>query len=515
VSDSTSRHETVPGRGSVAFGGCRSRRVESEGGDCTSLRLLLPEGRERAELWKHLEAVVERHLDTIRDRPVSGSDQTEVLNRLLGDFDFALEQPLDSVMSQVVDLLTRFQVQTTHPSYFGLFNPAPSFASILAETLVSAFSPQLGSRSHSPVGVDVENLLVKRFGERFGYGSEEAGGTFTTGGGEANLTAVILALARAWPQCLDLGLRSLPGQPTVYLSALAHHSLHKAVRCAGLGTQSLREIGVDAAFRIDISALRRQIESDRRAGFLPLLLIGTIGTTMSGSIDPLDALAEVAMENDLWLHVDAAWGGAAVLSSRLKHLCSGTAMADSITFDPHKWLTMPAGCGLFLTKHPGLLPASFRADNSYMPATAAGRTPQDPYARSLQWTRRFSGLKLFMTLGSIGWQGYERLVNEQTDLGHRLRRGLEGTAWRIANSSELPLVCFRDGASELQRGDQYHRDICAKVVNSGRGWISTVDLPGTGTCLRACVTNYRTTAEDVDSLITLLGEARTACEAPL
>jgi len=470
---------------------------------------LLPDEAQRSELWQQVGEAVEELWGRIKEYPVKSPQSTNQAGQAIEETDFAEPRQLSSVVASVVDMLMHGQVQTVHPSYFGLFNPAPTFASVLAETLVGAFSPQLGSCSHAPIAIDIERRLVKSFGERFGYCSDSADGVFTTGGAEANQTAVIAAIVKRWPEYLTGGSRSLPGQPTVYFSSQTHHSVHKAVRCSGLGSYAIRELLANKDGCADAALLQQQIESDRREGYFPFMLIGNLGTTMSGAIDPLRDLAQLAQQAGLWFHIDAAWGGAAVLSPRLAPHCSGSSLADSITFDPHKWLAMPAACGLFLTRHPGVLATAFTVSTGYMPQSSPAKAnDQDPFRRSLQWTRRFNGLKLFITLASIGWRGYEQLIDYQTDLGWYLRSQLVGAGWDVTNTTELPLVCFRDGEAPWSSNDEYHRLLCDAVVEFGRAWISTVEMPGIGTCLRACITNYRTTEGDVESLIRELELAR-------
>ncbi|MBV8200612.1 MAG: pyridoxal-dependent decarboxylase, partial [Acidobacteria bacterium] len=184
----------------------------------------------------------------------------------------------------------------------------------------------------------------------------------------------------------------------------------------------------------------------------------------------------------------------------------GIERAASITFDPHKWLSMPMGAGLFLTRQPSALERTFRVTAGYMPRAAgqpAGPSPAaDPYGHSMQWSRRFIGLKLFLALAVAGWRGYEESLRHQVAMGERLRRGLAVQGWEVVNETPLPIVCFtRAGA----RAGQLEA-LAAAVVASGEAWISTVAIDS-GTALRACVTNFRTGASDVDALIAALGRA--------
>src|SRR5262249_6162480 len=162
-------------------------------------------------------------------------------------------------------------------------------------------------------------------------------------------------LTRAFPEYATAGLRGLSASPVLYVSGESHRSLLKAARITGLGADAVREVPVDGRFAIDVDALRRQIARDRAAGASPFFVSAPAGTTSAGVIEPVTRVAAVAADEGLWCHVDAAWGGAAALVPDLRHHLGGIGRADSITFDAHKWLSVPMGAGLFLTRHPGLL----------------------------------------------------------------------------------------------------------------------------------------------------------------
>jgi len=176
----------------------------------------------------------------------------------------------------------------------------------------------------------------------------------------------------------------------------------------------------------------------------PFLVAGTAGTTGAGIIDPLPALADLCARERLWLHVDAAWGGAAALVPEMRSVLAGIERADSITFDAHKWLSVPMGAGIFLTRHRDILDRTFRITTEYMPREAEGMEVTEPYTHSMQWSRRFIGLKVFLTLAVAGWDGYAAAIRHQAAMGDLLRRELSENGWEIVNPTALPVVCFRD-----------------------------------------------------------------------
>jgi glutamate/tyrosine decarboxylase-like PLP-dependent enzyme len=468
--------------------------------------LLLPP-EERQELWRRLIEAIERYLREVERSPVARESTPAELRELLAAWDFAAPVAAPRALDFAVENLWRHQVHTPHPRYFGLFNPAPATMGIAGDALAAAFNPQLAAWSHSPFAAEVEQHLVRSLAGRFGYDPAKAEGSFTSGGAEANLTAVDVALLRAFPEIGRRGLLALRSQPSIYVSPQAHHSFVKAARLTGLGTDAVREVAVDAALRMRADDLAARLAADRADGYAPFLVVATAGSTSAGAIDPIAALAEVTEREGIWLHVDAAWGGAAALLPELRQALAGIERATSITFDPHKWLSMPMGAGLFLTRQPGALERTFRVTAGYMPRAAAGQPAgpppaADPYGHSMQWSRRFIGLKLFLTLAVAGWRGYEESLRHQVAMGERLRRGLAEQGWEVVNETPLPIVCFtRDGALPAQL-----EALAAAVVASGEAWISTVSIDS-GTALRACITNFRTRAADVDALIATLGRA--------
>jgi glutamate/tyrosine decarboxylase-like PLP-dependent enzyme len=218
------------------------------------------------------------------------------------------------------------------------------------------------------------------------------------------------------------------------------------------------------------------------------MVIGTAGTTATGVIDPLPGIGQFCREEGLWFHVDAAWGGSAILVPSLKHCLDGIEDADSITCDAHKWLSVSMGCGMFFCRHPDTVAEAFRADVSYMPGKKIGPV-FDPYTNSAQWSRRFIGLKLFMSLAQQGANGYAEMIGHQARMGDVLRDELKASGWSILNLTPLPLVCFtRDG---LVPGE-----FLASLHKSQIAWMSEArvgDIP----VVRACITSFRTTESDI------------------
>jgi len=468
--------------------------------------VLLPVVKERSALWSELVAQAEAYIESVESLPVAPSLNQAEVHAVLDTFSFDEPGSRTDVLRRFTTELKRHQVHTPHPCYFGLFNPAPAFMGILGDCITATLNPQLAAWSHSPLAVETERRLIHAFAAKFGFSQEYADGCLTSGGNEANLTALLCALTERWPGILENGLQSVAEKPAFYASAESHHSFLKAARTAGLGRAALRTVPVTDELQMDIDALRTMIEHDRGLGYEPFLVIGTAGTTGAGVVDPLVAIGDVAHTNRLWFHVDAAWGGAAVLVPELGPVLSGIESSDSITFDPHKYLSMPMGAGMFLTRHRDASSRIFSVSTAYMPKEGERLAVVDPYAHSLQWSRRFIGLKLFLTLATTGWDGYARILRQQSEMGDLLRDRLTGNGWSIVNRTRLPLVCFTPSKEEWDMA--MHQRVSDAVVESGRAWISTILLGGKKPALRACITNYRTGPEHIEALIKVLSDVR-------
>jgi len=413
----------------------------------------------------------------------------QIREYLASRYDFGQPKGLDEVCTDVERMLQTWQVQVTHPRYFGLFNPSVTPASILADTIVAMYNPQLATWRTSPAANEMERHALMWLIGKFGFPAD-AHANFTSGGAEANLSAVIVALTRAFPEYGEDGLRKLKAAPAIYVTGEAHHSFNKIAHMTGLGRRNLRVVATDPQFKMDVADLVKKVSKDRQEGFLPFMVIGTAGTTSAGVIDPLTDIAHYCESEGLWFHVDAAWGGAAVVSPRLRKFLDGIEKADSITCDAHKWFSVPMGAGMFFCRHAGAVKEAFRAETSYMPPKTGGLT-SDPYTTTTQWSRRFIGLKFFLSLAHNGESGYASMIERQSLIGDTLRASLKRTGWQIVNRTPFPLICFtREGLRTA--------DFLAKLFERQIAWMSEVSLAGGAPVLRACVTSFRTSEADVE-----------------
>jgi glutamate/tyrosine decarboxylase-like PLP-dependent enzyme len=408
----------------------------------------------------------------------------------LENFDFRTPRPLDDLLSWTIERMEHGLVHVNHPRYFGLFNPAPTFPAQCADRIVATFNPQLATSTTSPVAVEIEAHVIRSIARRAGLPAASAG-HFTSGGSEANCTAVICALTKANPAFSMEGARSFPGAPVFYVSRESHLAWVKIAHQVGIGRSAARLIATDGSGRMDAKALAKAVDADRAQGCVPFMIAATAGTSNAGMIDPLAECAEIARKHGLWYHVDAAWGGALIASDRLRGVLAGIELADSTTIDAHKWFATTMGCGMIITRHAPVLSNAFQVSVTFMPSNFAGL---DPYVTTMQWSRRFLGLRLFLSLAAAGWAGYGEHVERSLELVALLKEQLSGRGWHIANDSLVGVLC----------GDA--RSIVGRVLVSGRAWVAVAKFEGRDV-IRACVTSGETTPDDITELVNALHAA--------
>ena len=421
-----------------------------------------------------------------------------VFERELAGFDFEQPRPLAELCDWTIEQLEHGIVQMTHPRYLGLFNPAPTLPARAADRITATFNPQLATATTSPAAVAIEAHVARAMAGRAGLPTG-AGGHFTSGGSEANATALICALTRAEPGFAEKGARAFAGSPVFYISADSHLAWIKIAHAAGIGRAGARLVPTDGSGRMSVPALEAAIAADRASGAVPVMIVATAGTTNAGAIDPIAECRRLADACGAWFHVDAAWGGALLTSDALLPMLVGIEAADSITIDAHKWLATTMGCGMILLARPSILATAFDVRTSFMPSHSPAA---DPYLTTLQWSRRFMGLRLFLALGAAGWAGYAGHVERAVALGRRLAARLEARGWTVVNDAAMAVVCARP-----PEGSAAVADIVAAVLASGQAWLSKAAFEGKDV-VRACVTHGQTTEDDIDLVADLLDRSR-------
>jgi aromatic-L-amino-acid/L-tryptophan decarboxylase len=455
---------------------------------------LFPKASDRDRIGSWLQLELEQALRRVQAGPVTPTLDMQKFRAELDGFDFNEPKPLEDALRWTIERMEHGIVQMANPRYFGLFNPGANFPAQCADRITGCFNPQLASSASSPVPVALESHMIRTFARRAGFGDESTG-HFATGGSEANYTALLCALTGAHANFSNQGARAFAGPVKFYTSRDCHIAWLKIAHQAGIGRAALRLVDTDGRGRLDPEALRQAIALDRAAGAVPVMVVATAGTTGGGMIDPLHPCADIAKQQGLWFHVDAAWGGAALASNRLRGVLDGIERADSVTIDAHKWFATTMGCALFITRRGELLSEAFHASTSFMPSSISG---VDPYLNTMQWSRRFLGLRLFLALAAAGWEGMGAHVERGVEVIERIKQRLVALGWIIANDSPLAVL---DAIPPVHLGDV--RDLVRRVVASGRAWVAPALFEGRDV-VRICATHGETGMDDVDALIVAL-----------
>ena len=453
----------------------------------------------RRQLGYQLIDRINAYFDSLPDRAVqlsAGKRTFDQLGDSMPELAADASRVLDDITTELID--KGFHVPAAN--YFGLMNPTPTYIAVLAEALVAALNPQLASLARSQLASKIEAETVRWIGERVGWTSA-FDGTFTSGGNEANFSALAMALATRFPNSVEEGVASIGAQPVLYASAESHHSLDKSVGLLGLGRRALRRIPVNSRMQLDPAALEAAIRADLAAGHKPFCIVGTAGTTNSGAVDDLVALAEIAQRHQLWFHVDGAYGAAAILSDQHRDLVRGIELSDSITIDPHKWLAMPFAAGIVLTREPSSLQNTFGVSTPYMPRIA-GATMIDNFKVSAQWSRRMNSLKLWLTLKIHGRRSYEDLIHRQLHLSRDFADWIRRSdQFELALDPQLTIVNFRLKDSSLSESElaAAHARLVEEITRDGQRWISGTVAAGRSV-LRMMVISYLTEERHLHAL---------------
>jgi glutamate/tyrosine decarboxylase-like PLP-dependent enzyme len=419
------------------------------------------------------------------------------------------DEPLPEKGIALEEILARFKneiaanaMDVPSPRYFGQFNPTPLPIGVWADALSSMLNQNAGAWRNGPTSAMIEARVIRWLCDLLDYGPQSFG-TLASGGSEANLIALKCARDSVANDIKDHGVRKAPGDLVIYASEQCHYSIDKSADILGLGREGVRKIPTDNRFHIIPDALREAIAKDCYAGLIPCCIVGVAGSTSAGVIDPLEELAEIAQENRCWYHVDAAYGGPLAFSPKHKDMLRGINLADSITFDPHKWMFVPFSCGAMLVRDGGrVLRESFDMTPEYLSEDRGGADVEFDFFRYGQMgTRRFNSLKLWMAIKFMGREGYAKAVEHQIDMTRYLAQRLDGLEnFTRVGEVETAVCCFRLNGAETDRLQQRLQQI---IERSGEAWLTTTVLHGRR-ALRANVNSFLTEKHHIDSLVELL-----------
>ncbi|MEV1169168.1 aminotransferase class V-fold PLP-dependent enzyme [Nonomuraea sp. NPDC049784] len=441
-----------------------------------------------ARLGRHAVDFLADWVRELDSAPASDYEQAERLTTTLrrppgdgpGDF-AALLELFRQAAGQGVD--------TAGPGYLAYFPAGGLVTAALAELLAQTVNRFTGVAQVAPALVAMEHGVLTWFCDRFGLPAG-AGGLVTTGASVATLSALLAA-------------RHARGDGTLYVTEHTHYCVAKAARIAGLPAERIRTLPATADLRMDVSAAATMIAADRAAGLRPFLLVGTAGTTSSGTVDPLPELGELARGEGLWFHVDAAYGGGFQLTERGRARLAGIEAADSIALDPHKSLFLPYGTGLLLVRDPAVLHAAHAADGRYLQDLSPMDDLPDFGHLGVELTREFRGLRLWLPLHLHGVRAFEQELDEKLDLAAYLHRHLaQDPRFEVPWQPDLTVLLFR-----LRGTDEDNRRLLAEINSSRRVYLSSTTIDGRF-FLRMCVLSFRTHADRVEEALDII---RSAC----
>jgi aromatic-L-amino-acid decarboxylase len=437
------------------------------------------------------------YLENIRDRPVWQPIPASVRQRFRVELPTG-PTPLAAVHDEFMRYILPFAAGNVHPGFMGWVHGGGTAVGVVAEMLAAGLNANLGGRDHIPV--EVERQVVGWMRKLFGF-PDSATGLFVTGASMANLIGVLVARDTE----LGFGTRrtgagSSGKRLAAYASEAVHGCIGRALDMAGIGSDALRLVSVDGRYRIDLDALRTAIDTDRRAGLTPFLLVGTAGTVDTGAIDDLDALADLARAERLWFHVDGACGALAMLSPSLAPQLHGIERADSLAFDFHKWGQVPYDAGFVLVRDGVAHRQAFATSAPYLRREAQGLAAGSPWPCDFgpDLSRGFRALKTWFTFMVYGAEALGASIARTCDLARYLESLiLRMPELEMAAPVELNIVCFRYRAEE---SDRVNARITVELQESGVAAPSTTVLGGR-LAIRAAIVNHRTQPADLDALV--------------
>lgn len=467
-------------------------------------RLAIPE----AEFRAMAQAAVDRiaaYFQDLGQEPIVRPTTSAALRE-------ALEEPLPqegtsfaSILEELEATVFRYSRHNAHPGFFGYISSPGTPVNAVGSLIQSALNINVTCWRSAPAGTEMEHVVIRWLKEMLGM-PEAAGGLLTSGGSMANFAG--LAAARSAKAPGDVVQDGLAGaRMCAYVSSEGHFSVAKAAGMLGLGERNVRQVRTNGRLQIDLTHLEQLVREDRAAGAIPFCVVANAGTTATGAVDPIAALADFAEREGLWLHVDAAYGGMAALAPSARHLLEGIGRADSVALDPHKWMYLPMGCGCVLYRDPATARAAFSHSAEY--TRTIGLERDEAFAfwdYGPELSRPFRALEVWMLLKYVG----ARFLGEAIDHNIRCAKLLEKLVEESPDLEmlapvELSVFCFRYKSGE---GDlnQVNERILLDLQRGGRTYLSNATVDGRFG-LRGCVLNYRTTEVDIRRVLEDVREA--------
>ncbi len=441
----------------------------------------------RALGYRVVDCIVD-HLAQLPEKPVGAKGDPAVLRPMFLQAPPAAPRALDEILAQLNRDVFPNTLHINHPRFFA-FVPGPSnFVSVMADALAAGFNVFNGSWLGGSAAAALELAVIDWFRDWCGF-PETAGGLFVSGGSMANLTALVAAR--------HAKLDDRPQDAVIYYSDQTHSSIDRALRVIGFLPGNIRRVPSGSTFRLAPDALSHAIREDRAAGRRPFAVIANAGTTNTGAVDPLREIAAICKQHDLWMHVDGAYGAAAVISDRGRKELAGMELADSLSFDPHKWLFQPIECGCVLLRDASLMKATYRIMPEYLADVHRNVTEVNPCDYGIQLTREFRALKVWMSVHYFGMDAFRAAVERGFALAEFAESKIRAMDnWEIVTPAQMGIVTFRRrGADEA-----YYPRLHDAMLRDGFALATSTVLNGQ-TALRLCPINPRTTEADIEQTL--------------
>lgn len=459
---------------------------------------LEPNEKKRADLREEVLRFTEDFLNNIYEgkvfNPEEGTGEVLRSNPMQ-----ATQHSISSVIAMLESEMEPYGLNPASGGHLGYIPGGGIYTAALGDYIADITNKYAGVYYASPGAVRMENALIRSIGEIIGY-PEDAVGNLASGGSVANL--ICLVSAREAKGITSENIR----KTVIYSSAHGHHCLQKAVRIGGMKEAIWREVPLDNQYRIDANALENQIKEDKKAGLLPTIVIASAGTTDTGSIDPLDEIANIAQEYDLWYHVDAAYGGFFALLDEMKPKFKGIEKSDSAVLDPHKGLFLPYGLGVALVKNREAILEAHHYQANYMQDTAAVKTELSPADLSPELTKHFRGLRLWMPLKLHGIEPFKACLKEKLMLAEYMKQELmKIPGIELICEPELSVVAFRYNCGDEAENEKLNERLIKDIQADGRVFLSSSRVDGKF-IIRAAILSFRTHLEIVDYAIDFVRE---------
>ena len=420
--------------------------------------------------------------------PITGEESVRLFDAPLPEGGIG-EHALDDIAA----LLNAVRAQNGR--FFGYVLGSGEPVAAVADLLASVLNQNVTAWRSGPAAVTIEKTVVGSLAQAIGCAGFR--GYLTGGGSSANLMGLTMAREAIAP-ANESGVK---GRAVVYASEEIHMSIPKSVALLGIGRDNFRTIPTDTALRMDLKALEARIRDDKVEGKTPLAIVASAGTVKTGAIDPLAQIADIARECGAWFHIDGAYGALAAIAEPGKF--AGMNLADSISLDPHKWFYQPLDCGCLLYRSAEAAQKAFSHSGDYARTLTAD--PIEGFAffeESLELSRRFRALKLWVSLRYHGLAAFRESIRKDLAQARRLAEGIRREPkLELVAAGELSAVCFRYGGAEDEDDlNQFNAQLLAQILKRGRVYLSNASI-GAKFCLRACIVNHRTTDEDVDAVV--------------